>query len=119
MENLLHARDALPPPVKVMASHLPPIIKRDAPILTPFLSEFVFFEIRLGRCASGPIESKTLGMSKNISAVIADPKGNVAHQRHPALGGEAFDRVPLVVGDPLHVSEKSATSLKISRVVFA
>src|SRR5207342_1941111 len=92
------------PPLKIVGAHGAPAVERNAPVLSPFLRERVVLEMRLGRCATEPIEQEFIGTRENVGAVITDAEGNVAHQRHAALLRMRFNVAPLLVCDPLHVT---------------
>ena len=66
--------------------------------------------MRLGRRATEPIEQEFIRTRENVGAVITDAEGNVAHQRHAALLCMRFDVAPLLVCDPLHVTEEIETA---------
>src|SRR5204863_9770677 len=87
-------------------SHGRPAIERNAPVLSPFLGEFVVFEVRFRWSATAPIERELLRSRENIRAVVADAEWNIAHQRDPFLFRVVSDSRPLFVGDPLRVAEK-------------
>src|SRR6476661_3684962 len=106
MEATPNAADPLPPPIEIPATHRLPVKNRDSPILSPFLSEPVVFEMRFRRRAPAPIEGEFLRPRENVSAVVADAERNVAHQRDAALFGIRFHRRPLLVRDPLNVAKK-------------
>src|SRR6267378_4436477 len=78
VKGALHAAHALPPPFKIISAHRLPSIKRNTPVLSPLLGKLVVLEIRLRRCAAVPIEYKLVRSCKNVGAVIADTKRNVA-----------------------------------------
>ncbi len=80
MKDVAHAVDALPPPGEAVRAHRVPIVERDAPVLAPLLRELVLLEVRLRRCAARPVELKLVRPGKDIRAVVADAKRNVAHQ---------------------------------------
>ncbi len=94
------------PPLKIVRAHGVPAIERNAPVLSPFLCERVVLEIRLGRRATEPIEQEFIRARENVGAVITDAKWNVAHQRHAALLCVRFDVAPLLMCDPLHITEE-------------
>jgi len=98
------------PPLKIVGAHGVPAVERNAPVLSPFLCERVILEMRLGRRATEPIEQKFIGPRENVGAVITDAEGNVAHQRHAALLRMRFNVAPLLVCDPLHVTEEIQTA---------
>ena len=66
--------------------------------------------MRLRRSATEPIEQKFVGTRENVGAVITDAERNVAHQRHAALLRMRFDVAPLLLCDPLHVTEEIQTA---------
>src|SRR5438128_203461 len=57
VERMFHPADTLPPPLKIILPHCAPIVERDTPVLSPFLSELVVFKVRFGRRTAGPIQS--------------------------------------------------------------
>ena len=67
------------PPLTIVRAHAAPAIERNAPVLSPFLSERVGLKGRLGRRAAGPIEREFIRARENVGAVIADAERNVAH----------------------------------------
>src|SRR6202040_3288062 len=79
------------PPLKIGRAHCAPLVERDAPVLTPFLSERVVLEERLGRRATEPVEHEFIRAREDVGAVVTDTKGNIAHQRHTALFRMRFD----------------------------
>src|SRR5882762_6168628 len=81
MKTLTNAADALPPPVKISATHFIPAKNWNAPILSPFLGELIVLEMRFGRGAAAPIERKFVWPREDVPAVIADAEWDVAHQR--------------------------------------
>src|SRR5436853_1781282 len=97
---------SLPPPLKVAPPHRLPVIKRDAPILAPFLGELVIFEIRLGRRSPGPIQRELVRLRKHIGAVITHAERDVAHDRYTASLSVGFNVAPLLMGNPLHVAKE-------------
>ena len=106
VEDAADAAHPLPPPIEIVCAHRIPPIKRDAPVLSPLLSELVIFKIRLGRRSAAPIEHEFVRPREDIGAVITHSKRNVAHQRDSALLSKRIDLAPLFVRDPLHVTEK-------------
>ena len=98
------------PPLKIVGAHGAPAIERNAPVLSPFLRECVVLEMRLGRRATEPIEQKFVRARENVGAVITDAERNVAHQRHAALLRMRFNVAPLLLCDPLHVTEEIETA---------
>src|SRR5690242_12745572 len=82
-ENMKRPRDCaspFSPPIKIPAAHFGPVVNRNTPVLSPFLSKLVVLEVRFGRRATAPIERELLALRKHIRAVVADAKWNVAHQ---------------------------------------
>src|ERR1700693_852313 len=73
--------DSFPPPIETAILHCRPAIHGDPPVLSPFLSEPVVFEMRFRGCAAAPIERELLRPGEHVRTVIADTKRNVAHQR--------------------------------------
>src|ERR1700756_3758792 len=67
------------PPLKIVRTHRAPPIKRNAPVLAPFLRERVILKGRLGRCAARPIEHELIPARENIGAVVTDAERNIAH----------------------------------------
>src|SRR5215211_5887504 len=94
------------PPLKIVPAHDAPAIKRNAPVLSPFLCKCVVLENWLGRSATEPVEHEFIPARENVGAVITDTEGNVAHQRHTALFRMRFDIAPLLMSDPLHVTKE-------------
>src|SRR5207244_11445687 len=78
--------------------------------LTPFCRAGVVFEMRRGRRAAEPIEDGLIPAGENVGAVITDAERNVAHQRHAALLRIRFNAPPLLMCDPLHVTEEIQTA---------
>src|SRR5690348_11437189 len=74
-----HCADTFAPPLKIVCPHFVPAIKRDTPVLAPFLRKRVVFKVRFRRCTSGPVEVKFIRPSKDVSAVITDAEWNIAH----------------------------------------
>ena len=110
MKDPSGSSDPFSPPLKIVGAHGAPAIERNAPVLSPFLRERVILEMRLGRSATEPIEQKFVGARENVGAVITDTERNVAHQRHAALLRVRFDVAPLLLCDPLHVTEEIQTA---------
>src|SRR3981081_4784693 len=54
VKRALHAPHALPPPFEIISAHRLPSIKRNTPVLSPFLGKLVVLEIRLRRSAPAP-----------------------------------------------------------------
>ena len=100
------AADPLPPPIEIPVTHHVPVKNRDSPILSPFLGEPVVLKMGFRRCASTPIMRKFIRPCENVRAVVADAEWNIAHQRNAALIGIRLDGRPLLVRDPLNVTEK-------------
>src|SRR6266404_1707168 len=107
VKRTLHAAHALPPPFEIISAHRLPSIKRNAPVLSPFLGKLVVLEIRLRWRAAAPIEHELVRSCKNVGAVITDTKRNVAHDGDPALRGIRFELAPLLLRDPLHVAKET------------
>src|SRR5262249_19857579 len=107
MKNAPDGSHTLAPPFEVAPAHFVPMIERDAPVLSPFLRELVIFEVRLGRRTTAPIEHKFIGPRKNIGAVIANAKWGITHKSDPALFGIRFNLTPLLMRDPLHITEET------------
>src|SRR5581483_985241 len=101
VENLAHAAHALPPPGEIVRPHRLPVVKRNAPVLSPLDRELVVFEIRLGRRAAAPIQTEVVRPAKNIRAIQTNTERNVAHQGDAALVRVTADVAPLLVRDPL------------------
>src|SRR2546430_5660240 len=51
VEDAADAAHSLPPPIEIVCAHRIPPIKRDAPVLSPLLSELVIFKIQIGRAS--------------------------------------------------------------------
>src|SRR5437764_949769 len=64
VEGVLHSADPLAPPAKIVLSHCSPLIKRNAPVLSPFLSELVVFEVPFRRRAASPFEREFVRLRK-------------------------------------------------------
>src|ERR1700752_2787320 len=58
MKHAPHSAHALPPPIEIVRLHCLPSVKRNAPVLPPFLGKLVVFEISLRRRAAAPVEDK-------------------------------------------------------------
>src|SRR6188472_4166259 len=110
MKDSPSGADPFSPPLKIIDTHSAPAIERNTPVLSPFLRECVILEMRLGRRATEPIEQKFAGTREHVGAVITDAERNVAHQRHAALLRVRFDVAPLLLRDPLHVTEEIQTT---------
>src|SRR5205823_14079386 len=80
MKNTLDRADAFAPPLKIVRAHPVPVIKRNTPVLSPFLGELIVLEVRLGRRAASPIEHEFIRPRENVGAVVADAKRSIAHQ---------------------------------------
>src|SRR5215831_4246333 len=106
MKDSSSTADPFAPPLEIVRAHHTPAIKRNAPVLSPFLSERVVLEEGLGRRAPEPVEHEFIRAREDIRAVVTDAEGNVAHQRHSALLRVRFDVSPLLISDPLHVTEE-------------
>src|SRR5262245_8825472 len=106
MKNPPGSAHPFAPPLKIVPAHDAPVIKRNAPVLSPFLCKCVVLENRLGRSAPEPVEHEFIRAREDIRAVVTDAEGNVAHQRHSALLRVRFDVSPLLISDPLHVTEE-------------
>src|SRR4029078_11299633 len=110
MKHSSGTADTLSPPLEIVGAHGAPAVERNAPVLSPFLCERVVLEVWLWRRAAEPIEQKFIGARENIGAVITDAEWNIAHQRDAALLRMRFDVAPLLLCDPLHVTEKIQTA---------
>ena len=110
MKDPSGSADPFSPPLEIVGAHGAPAIERNAPVLAPFLRERVVFKMRLRRSATEPVEQKFIGVRENIGAVITDAERNIAHQRHAALLRVRFDVAPLLLCDPLHVTEEIQTA---------
>src|SRR5262249_11215795 len=100
----------LTPPFKIIRVHSAPAIQRNAPVLSPFLGECILLESRLGRRAAAPAEHEFVGARENVGAIITYAEWNVAHERHTALLGMRFNVSPLLMRNPLHVTEEISAS---------
>src|SRR5262245_3504585 len=98
--------DPFAPPLKIVRAHCAPAIEWNAPVLSPFLCKWVVLENWFGRSATKPVEHEFIPARENVSAVITNTEGNVAHQRHAALLRVRFDVPPLLMSNPLHITEK-------------
>jgi hypothetical protein len=107
MKDAPDSAHSFAPPLKTVRAHGAPAIERNAPVLTPSLRERVVFEVRFGRRATEPVQHELIRARENVGAAITDAEGNIAHQNHAAFFGVRFDRAPLLMGDPLHVAEKT------------
>src|SRR5205085_270552 len=94
------------PPAKLVRAHRLPIVKRDAPVLSPFDRELVVFEIRLGRSATTPIEQKFFWSGENVGAVITHSKWDIAHKRDTAVRRMCSRFAPLTLRDPLDIRKE-------------
>src|SRR5206468_7575124 len=94
------------PPLKIVRALGAPAIHRNAPVLSPFLRKRVVLEMWLGRSAAEPVEHEFIRTRENVGAVVTDTEGNVAHQRDAAFLSMRFHIAPLLVCDPLHVTEE-------------
>ena len=106
VEDSFYAAHTLAPPGEILRTHRRPVINRNAPVLSPLNRELVIFEIRFRRCAPRPIEMENLPLRENIRAVITDTEGNVAHESDAMFPGKSPQLAPLLVRDPLHVTEE-------------
>src|SRR4029077_10559507 len=106
MKNAPDGTHTLAPPFEIVRAHPIPAIKRNPPVLPPFLGKLVVLEVVFGRRAAGPVEREFIGPRENVGAIITDPKGNIAHQRNFAFFGIRFDLTPLLMGYPLHITEE-------------
>src|SRR6476620_1159493 len=106
MKNTPGSAYPFAPPLEIVRAHRGPAIKRNAPVLSPFLCKRVILENWLRRSATEPVEDEFIWVRENVGAVVTDAKRNVAHQRHAALFGIRFDVPPLLISDPLHVTKK-------------
>src|SRR6476660_7635659 len=104
--------DPFAPPLKIVRAHCAPAIERNAPVLSPFLCKWVVLENWFGRSATKPVEHEFIPARENVSAVITNTEGNVAHQRHATLLRMRFDFSPLLISDPLHVTKEVSASCK-------
>src|ERR1051326_517919 len=104
------------PPLKIVRAHCTPAIERNAPVLSPFLRKRVVLENWLRRSATEPVEDEFIRARENVGAVVTDAKRNVAHQRHATLFGVRLDVPPLLISDPLHVTDWKSTRLTSSHI---
>src|SRR5215831_6551212 len=102
--------DPFAPPLKIVCAHYAPAIERNAPVLSPFLCKWVVLENWLGRSATKPVEHEFIPARENVSAVITNTEGNVAHQRHAALLRMRLNVSPLLIGNPLYVTKEVSAS---------
>src|SRR5262245_8027020 len=110
MKNPPGTAHPFPPPLKIVRAHEAPAIKRNAPVLSPFLCKCIVLENRLGRSAAEPVEQEFIPAREDVGAVVTDAKRNVAHQCHAALFRVRFDITPLLVCDPLHITKEVSAS---------
>lgn len=80
MKNACDCAHTFAPPRKIVRAHPVPVIKRDTPVLAPFLGELILFEIGFGRGPAGPIEYEFIRVRENVGAMIADAEWDIAHQ---------------------------------------
>src|SRR5260370_12428753 len=106
MKNAPDGTHTLAPPFEIVRAHPVSAIKRNTPVFPAFLGKLVVLEVVFGRRAAGPVEREFIGARENVSAVITDPKGNIAHQRNSPSFGIRFDLAPLLMGCPLHITEE-------------
>src|SRR5215831_1408504 len=104
--------DPFAPPLEIVCAYCAPAIERNAPVLSPFLCKWVVLENWLGRSATKPVEHEFIPARENVSAVITNTEGNVAHQRHAALLRVRFDVPPLLMSNPLHVTKEISALCK-------
>src|SRR2546428_7080233 len=107
MKDAADSTHSVAPPLKIVRAHFVPAIERNTPVLAPFLGERVVFEVRLGRRATEPLEHEFIRARENVDAAIADAEWNIAHQCHAPFLGVQFDGAPLLLCDPLHVTEET------------
>ena len=105
MKNASNRAHTFAPPLKIVRAHPVPVIERNAPVLSPFLRELVVLEVRFGRCAAGPIEHEFIPPRQNVGAIITNAKRNITHERNAAFFGIRFYLPPLLMRDPLHITE--------------
>ena len=79
VKNTPNGTYAHAPPVEIVRAHPVPAIKRNTPVLSPFLRELVVLEVQFRRRATGPIKREFLWPRENVGAVITDAKWNIAH----------------------------------------
>src|SRR5438105_885127 len=118
VEDSFNASDSLSPPLKIAGSHCVPTIDWNTPILPPLLREFVVLEVSLRRRATRPVKRENVAICKHIRAVKTDAKRDVAHQPDAALRRKFAQLVPLLVCDPLHVTEKILSHRELSALLF-
>src|SRR5260370_25231860 len=104
MKNAPDGTHTLAPPFEIVRAHTVPAIKRNPPVLPPFLGKLVVLEVVFGRRATGPVEREFIRPRENVSAVITDTKWNIAHQRNFASFSIRFNLAPLLMGYPLHIT---------------
>src|SRR5262245_3813457 len=112
MKNPPGSAHPFAPPLKIVCAHDTPAIKRNAPVLSPFLGERVVLENGLGRSATEPVEHEFIPAREDVGAVVTDTEGNVAHQRDAALLRKCFNVTPLLVSDPLDVTKEISALCK-------
>src|SRR5262249_7755966 len=98
------------PPLKIVRAHDAPAIERNAPVLSPFLCKCVVLENWLGRSATKPLEHEFIPTREDVGAVVTNAEGNIAHQRHATFFAVRFDVPPLLISDPLDVTEEVSAS---------
>src|SRR4051812_30152000 len=57
--------------------------RAECPVLAPLLGKLVILEMGFGRRATTPVEDELVALRENVSAVVTDPKRNIAHQCDP------------------------------------
>src|SRR5262249_39195859 len=110
MKNPPGAAHPFAPPLKIVPAHDAPVIERNAPVLSPSLCKSVVLKNWLWRRPPEPVEHEFIPAREDIRAVVTDAEGNVAHERDGALLRIRFDISPLLISDPLHVTEEVSAS---------
>src|SRR4051794_5545143 len=72
MKAMLDRADTFSPPIEVALVHCRPPIKRNTPVLSPFLGESIVFEMCFRWSAATPIECELLWPGEDVRAVITD-----------------------------------------------
>ena len=106
VKDLLDVADPRAPPIVIAPAQFIPAIVRNAPVLAPFLGERVHLENLLGRGAAAPIKVEDVAVGPDIGAEPPHPEGDVAHEINLLRCAIGLERLPLAVGQPLHVHEE-------------
>src|SRR5215472_11290652 len=110
MKNPPGSAHPFAPPLKIVPAHDAPVIKRNAPVLSPFLCKWVVLENWLWRSATEPVEHEFIPARENVGAVITDAKRNIPYQRHSAVLRVRLNVSPLLIGNPLYVRKEVSAS---------